>query len=308
MLYSLILVWTKGWQAYEDFVRIKEYVEAIAPDIQTLIVDNEYPDYASVEAVSRNPSFIFSPLTLAAFRPLRGKVYMGRIMSKVTEISRLHQAGIPVPLCQVLTPECVLDPKQFGDFVIVKPTHPLSSHGIGVELWRTSEVRYNPPEAYPQGHPGRDAPMLVQRFIDCGRAMTCRILTLFGQPIFSYCRESTLQLKLLGKSGPFTGADFLPQPANSVAKVCKDPDILALAARTYQAMPEIALQACDILRGKDGQLYLLEVNPGGGTWMFSNGSEAGYRERLGLSDLQEPFDAFRTCAALLIERTRSEAI
>jgi hypothetical protein len=72
-------------------------------------------------------------------------------------------------------------------------------------------------------------------------------------------------------------------------------------------MPEIALQACDILRDKDGRLFLVEINPGGGTWMFSNPSSQGYRDRLGIENLAAPFNAFEVCARLLIERTRSEA-
>ena len=56
-----------------------------------------------------------------------------------------------------------------------------------------------------------------------------------------------------------------------------------------------------------GRLYLLEVNPGGGTWMFSSESCGSYKESLGISDLAAEFDAFRTIARVLVERTRAEA-
>ncbi len=72
-------------------------------------------------------------------------------------------------------------------------------------------------------------------------------------------------------------------------------------------MPHVALQACDILRAKTGELYLLEINPGGGTWMFSSSSAHVYREGLGVADLAVEFDAFRTIAQALVERTRAEA-
>jgi hypothetical protein len=73
-------------------------------------------------------------------------------------------------------------------------------------------------------------------------------------------------------------------------------------------MPEVALQACDIVRETvTGRLYLLEVNPGGGTWMFSSESCANYKQSLGISDLTTEFDAFRTIARVLVERTRAEA-
>ena len=57
----------------------------------------------------------------------------------------------------------------------------------------------------------------------------------------------------------------MPAPPDSIAFSTREPDILALAAAAYEAMPEGALQACDILRAKTGELYLLEVNPGGNT-------------------------------------------
>jgi hypothetical protein len=56
-----------------------------------------------------------------------------------------------------------------------------------------------------------------------------------------------------------------------------------------------------------GRLYLLEVNPGGGTWMFSSESSGSYKQSLGISDLAAEFEAFRTIARVLVDRTRTEA-
>jgi hypothetical protein len=72
-------------------------------------------------------------------------------------------------------------------------------------------------------------------------------------------------------------------------------------------MPDVALQACDILRDVSGCLHLLEINPGGGTWMLSNHNAPAYRTALGIEDLAAEFDAFRVSARVLIERTRAEA-
>ena len=103
--------------------------------------------------------------------------------------------------------------------------------------------------------------------------------------------------------------DFLPAPPDVVRYATYDPCFLDLAAAAYRAMPDVALQACDIVREKTGKPYLLEVNPGGGTWMFSSPNNApSYRTHLGTDDLTAEFDAFRTCARVLIERTRAEAI
>ena len=79
--------------------------------------------------------------------------------------------------------------------------------------------------------------------------------------------------------------------------------------RTYSALPESALQGVDIIReAKSGKLYVLEANPGGNTWIFSKGDmTARLKAALGVERLTDQFDAFRTAAKVLIERTRAEA-
>ena len=305
---SLILVHSEGWQDIRDFQRIKAHVEDIAPDVAVSIASNLLRNSHLRKAAARNPTLIFSPIRLQKFRPVRGRLYVGQPCSKLDEMKALIARGMRVPKFEEITPDTALSEQDYGPYVIVKPSHALASWGIGVELLRTKDVRYRPPSAFPADHPGRLAPMIAQKFIDCGRAMNCRVLTLFGTPIFTYCRESTDALALEGKEAPFRKRDFMPTPHNSVGYVTHDPDILAFAGSAFQAVPQVALQACDILRSKDGELYLLEINPGGGTWMFSNISAQAYKQRLGVDDLQDEFDAFRTCAKLLVDRTRVEAV
>ena len=55
-------------------------------------------------------------------------------------------------------------------------------------------------------------------------------------------------------------------------ELTRDPDILELARRTSSAIPEAPLQGVDIVREvATGQLFVLEANPGGNTWIFSKG-------------------------------------
>jgi hypothetical protein len=42
--------------------------------------------------------------------------------------------------------------------------------------------------------------------------------------------------------------------------------------------------------------------------MFSSKFASAYKDMLGVDDLTTEFDAFETCARLLVERTRSEAV
>src|SRR4029077_18625323 len=96
------------------------------------------------------PSLVCSPGPLEAFRPLRGRVYQGTPIAKLEQLQRLAAAGVPVPRTAVLTPDLVLDPTVWGEFVIVKPMDlARSSHGHGVQLMRTSRVRFKATSEYP---------------------------------------------------------------------------------------------------------------------------------------------------------------
>lgn len=305
--FNLILVHSKGWQDVADFEAIQQRVEARAQDIRTFICSNESRSHSVRKAAATLPTLVFSPIRLLWFRPDRGKIYQGAAMSKLEEMRILREAALPVPHYTELMPDSKLSKSDFGSLTLLKPSFAHSSFGRGLELNRTENVVFRAPSDFPPEHPGSRAPMIAQRFIDCGYAMSCRVLTFFGAPVFTYLRRSTVPLDLASSNGPFEDREFLPMRPNMEIAVPRDPDILHLAKRAYQAMPERALQACDILRDKDGKLYILEVNPGGGTWMFSSPEADGYKFRLGVSDLAAEFDAFDVIAEKLIERTRLEA-
>lgn len=304
---NLVLVHSPGRQDGADFLAIRSHVETMAPDIAVFIASNDIRSSVTRKQAALRPALIFSPIRLLEFRPMRGKLYAGTPMSKVDEMRALAVAGLPVPRFEVIEPGTRLSPDLYGPYVVIKPSYAFASWGQGVELRRTETVRYRPPDAFPDWHPGRHAPMVAQRFIDCGYPMTCRVLTFFGEPIFTFCRESTKPLALSAGKDEFEQSEYMPSPPDRRAFVSRDPDMLELAARAYRAMPNVALQGCDILRAKTGELYLLEVNPGGGTWMFSSPTAHAYKEVLGVSDLAVEFDAFRTIARALVARTRAEA-
>ncbi len=305
---NLVLVHTPDWQDIADFHAIKAHVESMAPDIEVFVVSNPSRSSVTSRKAAQRPSLIFSPVRLLDFRPRRGRLYAGQPMSKLDEMRRLAASGLPVPAFEEIGPQTALSRDSYGPYVIVKPSYALASWGQNIELLPTDRVRYRAPSDYPADHLGRYAPMIAQKFVDCGYAMTCRVLTLFGVPLFTYWRQSTRPLTLDPSREPFQPADYMPAPPDMTAHVTRDPAMLALAAAAWRAMPMVALQACDILRDKDGGLHLLEINPGGGAWAFSNRSAPGYRKRLGVDDLSSFFDAFRTAAQLLVERTRTEAV
>ncbi len=304
---NLILVHSPGWQEVADFHDIARRVQSLAPEIATYVVSNDSSAPVTRRQASMHPTLTFSPIRLRTFRPGRGIVFEGRTISKLEEMGRLARAGLPVPEYEPLTADTRLDRMRYGRLVILKPSYALASFGQGIDLMESDHVRFRQPEDFPDQHPGRRGPMIVQRFVNCGFAMTCRVLTLFGAPLLTYCRESTVPLAIDEKSGDFTQADFMPTRPNMRVYAPRDADILELAARAYAALPEAALQACDILRDRDGRLHILEVNPGGGAWMFSNRSAQRFRDALGIDDLTQPFDAFAVCARQLVEKTRTLA-
>lgn len=305
---NLVIVHSEGWQSLDDLKEIAAIIGTRAPDIEVFLVSNAATASVTRRRAAERPTLVVSPIRLDRFRPLRGKILAGRAMSKLEEMRILQAAGLPVPAFQEARPDTRLDPAVDGRYILQKPSYAFASWGQGIEVFRTEDWRYRAPQDWPEGHPGRQGPMILQRFIDCGYPMSCRVLTLLGRPILTYCRRSTREMRLDAISGRgFEQADFMPAMPDSEASVNRDPDILALAAAAYAAMPDIPLQACDIMRDREGKLHLLEINPGGGTWMFSNRFADGYRQRLGVSDLKAIFDAPQVCASALIDRTRAEA-
>ena len=183
-----------------------------------------------------------------------------------------------------------------------------SSHGRGIQLIRTRRVRYRPPADYPEGHPGRRAPMLVQQFIDTGERLTLyRVLTLFGEPLYcQFMRSRAPRVGLTAADDEIETAVIANQAVDEDQVFVSEADVLAIARLAHAAIPEVPLKGCDVIRdAASGRLYVLEVNPGGNTWHFSSRFLANIRARNG-PDFEmrriNQFDALRTAARVLAER------
>jgi hypothetical protein len=309
----LVLVHTPGYQDVRDLDAIARKVQEQALDIEVFIASNAIPSSVTRRRAGRLPTLVFSPGNLLEFRPERGKIYAGSPIPKLEQMARFRAAGVPVPATAEITPNLVLPEAEFGSHVVVKPGHSYASHGRDMTLMRREMVRFRPPHDYPEEHPGRYAPMFVQRFIDTGPFVNHhRVLTLFGTPLLAFKTAATtprapldapddvlagVYVKARRKDGPIT------------REFTRDADILELARRAYSALPEIPLQGLDIVRDANtGELFLLEANPGGNTWIFSKGDmTTRLTKALGVGHLSEQFDAFTAAAKVLIERTRAEA-
>jgi hypothetical protein len=310
---NLILVHQPGRQNRADFETIAEKVQELAGDIEAFVASNDIPSSVTRKKAAQRPTLVFSPGNLTAFRPLRGKVYAGKPIPKLEQMARFAAAGLPVPAFAELTPGLVLSEQVFGSHVVVKPGYSLASHGQDITLMRREAVRYQPRNSFPPDHPGRLGAMFVQRFVDTGPLVKhYRVLTLFGQPLFAYHNTSLVERPPLDAVDDILAKVTVKarlQTGAAKTRLTQEPDVLALASRTYAPLREIPLHGVDIIREHgSGKLFVLEVNPGGNTWIFSKPVSAiRLKEALGTDDLTEQFDAFTTAAKVLIERTRAEA-
>jgi len=311
---SLVLAYQPGWQSLADLAEIRRHIADIERSIAVFVLPGTLPNSVSRRQAGRRPTLVVSPGPLTGFRPQRGTVYQGKPIAKIEQLKRLTAAGVRVPRTAVLGPEMTLDPKVWGAFVVLKPGDlATSSRGIGVGLSRTERVRYRAPADYPARHPGRRGPMIVQQFIDTGpHVEVYRVLTLFGEPL--YCQRMHSREPRVGLDADdahIEAAMIASQAFDEVETFVAPRDVLDVARAAHAAMPEIPLKGCDIMReAGSGRLYVLEVNPGGNTWHFSSRFLADIRRKNGAAFEQErrrQFDAMRTAARVLVEKTVSEA-
>ncbi|HEX4297633.1 MAG TPA: hypothetical protein VHZ56_06375 [Devosia sp.] len=313
----LVLVNRRGWQAPDDLYRIAAKVRWLDPTIGTFVVAGDLDDGVTRDAAAALPSLVVSFGPLGRFQPARGRVYQGQQIHKFDQLRRLSAAGVPVPMTAMLGPDTVLDPQRWGEFVVLKPTDlGSSSHGSGIQLIRTARVKYRPPEDYPEGHPGRVAPMLVQQFISMdGHLGGFRVLSFFGEPL--YCiKNGTVSRKVDLSAGDdiIEDSPIAMQSLDSADRTrafVYDADVIETARAAYRAVPEAPLQGCDVMRDhRTGRVYVLELNPGGNTWHFSSdyNAEARAKETPETTlNRYAQFDAFNTAAYILAARVRAEA-
>jgi hypothetical protein len=311
----LILVYRSGWQSPEDLNAIAAIVRELDPSIAVSVISANGRGVITRRAAAGHPTLVVSAGKIPTFAPTRGKILQGRPLAKLREVDRLIAAGVPVPRTAELTPDLELDPAEWGEFVILKPTDiNTSSFGRGVQLMRTTRVRYRPPEEYPEGHPGRRGPMIAQTYVDTGNPPgVFRVLTFLGRPMYAYfIRGDGYGVDLSAPDDVIENAVVASQAYDHAERTfVEDRDVLDAAAAADAAMPDIPLKGCDIVRdAKTGKAYVLEVNAGGNTWHFSSHYFREYRQKLGpefVRKMHTQFDAFRSAAEALVARTRAEA-
>jgi hypothetical protein len=307
---NLVLVHEPDVQDFADLEAIAREVRKLAPDIEVFIASNDTASSTTRKLAARRPTVIYSPTVLRRFKPLRGKIFAGALIPKDVQIQRLSNASLSVPDFAVLTKDFEFDPGRFGPIVLIKPTG-FTSHGRGIEMVRAEELIGTRWRQHPAVQAAGGSPLMVQRFIDTGTYPAhYRVLTFFGRPIFAFKAVSTLGRPSLNASGERLAAGpFMAKHGHRQLVVPVEPDVLEFASRTFAAIPEVALHGCDVIREiQSNRLFILEVNPGGNTWSFSSQWAPMLRTELNMPDLSRQFDAWKTCAQMLVRHTRQEAM
>jgi glutathione synthase/RimK-type ligase-like ATP-grasp enzyme len=241
------------------------------------------------------------------FVPRGGAVYCGHILGKDEQLRRLSSIEILTPRTAIFSPASSFDPKDWGDYVIVKPNN-LNS-GAGVKLVPTIDLsaRYDELTALANDQ------FLVEPYIDHsedGYPTEYRVLSLFGRAL--YCARN----RWGNKRPPL--AEIAADPLGIIASnnktmggrirsICHEPEIILLGQRAHRAFPECPVLGVDIIReSHSGRLYVLEVNPHGAVWHLSS-PLAKKMDREHVRELYAQFNALDLAADLLIEKTRTDA-
>ena len=311
-MYHLILVHQSGKQAYSDYEAIVARISQQAPDIRVFIVDTKESNWDLRMLAGGAPTLIVSPMPIKKFLPERGRVLQGFDFPKSEQYERLTAKAVPVPDWLLIEPGVSLDPKDWGNYVVIKPD--LSRKGAEVKIKRTGRVRYKPPEAYGGEHPAHHAPLLAQRFMYTGRwPSNYRVVTLFGRALMSWHCEAEHSFRPLETRYAFRGgADgggitIVSNKMGSRYSLSAERDVITLAERAHAAFAEQPLLGTDIVRDVEtGDLCVLETNPRGDAWLMS--SDTGNSIQIDNQiDFANQFDALGLAANVLIDKTRALA-
>jgi hypothetical protein len=296
--YNLLIIHTPTAQDISDWREVARLVGERAPDIEVRIAPNFSGNPITRKWQITRPSLVFSPHFLQNFRPRGGKIYAGHPYSKWEQVERFRAAGVAVPDTVLLPEALALDPRQWGEYVIVKSMR--GSRGRTVRLVRLAQLGKLAAELG-----SASASYLVQQFIDTGpQPSHFRVLTIFGRPLYCQIRYAKEAQPGMASAPP---GRYRLTTWGGARELRNDEDVLAFATRMSLAMAEVPVHGCDILReAATGQLYALETNPGGNTWHLSSPIGRQTQHDGGLNRYEQ-FGALEVVADALIERTRKEA-
>jgi hypothetical protein len=294
-------------EAIEDFRAVGELIHARARDIKVRVIST-----SSIFAPLHTATVAFKPTLsiemdrIKGLQPLRGTRLVHQRLDKVKQLAALQAAGLPVPKWVEIRPETKLEPREWGPYVVTKPAR--GKRGAFVRITKTGRVRYTAPADYPPDHPGRQAPMIAQQFVHTGPwPRAYRVLTYLGRPLAAVRYEGRNDLLPVDGSDGFrlaAGASIIASAKGCNIALAADQDVLDLAARTHALFPTIPSLGVDILRDAvTGDLFLIEINPSGNSWMLCGPAGRGAQQQFGI-DFYKQLGALDIIAQVSIEAAR----
>ena len=306
---NLILVHQKSKQDRADFETIARQIGERARDIRVFVVDTKQADWTDPQFERSAPTLTVAPMPIKRFSPPPGALCQGHEFPKDEQYRRLAHLGVPVPDWVEIAPETVLDPLQWGPYVVVKPA--LGRKGAEIFIKRAGRVRYRPPESFAEDHPARRAPLLAQKFIYTGKwPSNYRVVTLFGRALLCWRCEAAHRYVPLHSRWDFKargGITVVSNKQDSSYALARDPEVIALAEKAHAAFPDQPLLGTDIVRDADsGELQVIECNPRGDAWLISSDMGRMIEQANGL-DFAAQFGALEIATQTLVDETRSRA-
>jgi hypothetical protein len=289
---NLILVHQETKQDRADYEEI-----ARRADVEVFIVDTKATALAEPRFDAGAPTLTVSPMPIKKFAPPRGAVCQGFEHPKSEQYLRLGRLGLPIPKWTRIHPDTILDPAEWGPYVVVKPD--LGRKGAEIFIKRTGRVRYGAPA------------FLAQEFVYTGRwPVNYRVVTLFGRALMSWRCEADHRFVPLESRWDFRargGITVVSNKRDSRYTLAREADVIALAQRAHAAFPDQPLLGTDIVRDADsGALYVIECNPRGDAWLMSSAMGRVIEQANGLNFAAQ-FGALEIAAATLAEETRRRA-
>ena len=238
---------------------------------------------------------IISFMPLSKFLPSWAEIWQQQNYDKVQEYEILGRAGISVPKWVAVYEGQEPDLSDFSEHVVVKPS--LGWRGAFVRIMRRSKVRYRPIVTEVMGNKVSPA-LIAQEYIHTGAwPISYRVTTVFGEPIFMF-RSIADSSRLPFYGSTFDANFFVGRSIVATAMGCSrdaevPEDVIHLARKAHQAFPDIPLLGFDIVRDwKTHQLYVLEVNAFGRTYLLSEEDSKRHLDEFGF-DLYKQFGGLK---------------
>ncbi len=225
---------------------------------------------------------------------------------KAKQLRLLEKAGLPVPPWTRLEPKAEVDPTVFGEFLIIKPSEPVSSKGWGVTLIRTSGFREFRDRYAPEFRSTDRSSPIVQKFIPTGPTPRhFRVMAFLARVILCGYYKSSKATPLYAPSMELKLTQNVASNAGEIQRYLqKDAEMMDLAKGVARVFESPVIGGDYVRCEETGKAYVLEANSGN-TWTFSNELNRSTLEAFGYEAAREQFDLYSTVADAIVEHARS---